>query len=95
MGVLWNMESRVEPSGAGALDHPTAACRQRNPHFLGPAPVDQVAAQIATAVGPSGPNWQYLYRLADAMRELRVQDEELFALEAKVRRGWQIGRAHV
>lgn len=37
--------------------------------------------------GPSGTNKEYVYNLADAMRNLapKVQDEHLFALEAAVR----------
>jgi len=53
--------------------------------YLGIASLDALAKQIATAKGPSGDNCEYLYRLADSMRELDVEDIELFELEAKVR----------
>ena len=38
--------------------------------------------------GPSGPNKEYVYNLAAAMRELApdVEDDHLFSLEAAVRR---------
>ena len=58
---------------------------QRNRNWLGPAPLDQIAETIATSHGPSGPNCDYLYGLANAVRELGVEDEELFQLEALVR----------
>ncbi|KAI7837330.1 hypothetical protein COHA_008845 [Chlorella ohadii] len=67
-----------------ALTFIATADTSRNPNYLGPAPLEDIAHQIATARGPSGPNWEYLFRLADAMRRFSVQDEELFALEAKV-----------
>ena len=58
----------------------------RNRNYLGPAALDALAATVATAHGPSGPNCDYVYRLADAMRALGVADAELFELEDRVRR---------
>ncbi|XP_055849636.1 putative glutathione-specific gamma-glutamylcyclotransferase 2 [Episyrphus balteatus] len=47
-----------------------------------------IADQIYTTAGPSGPNREYLYFLANAMRELfqGVVDEHLFKLEELVKR---------
>ncbi|GLI59733.1 hypothetical protein VaNZ11_001680, partial [Volvox africanus] len=56
-----------------------------NRNYLGPADTQIIAAQIATSRGPSGPNWEYLFKLADAMRSIGVPDGELFALEDMVR----------
>ena len=52
-----------------------------NEAFLGPAPEPAIARQIAGAIGPSGPNRDYLLNLARALRELGEQDEHVFALE--------------
>ncbi|MEQ8660833.1 MAG: gamma-glutamylcyclotransferase [Gammaproteobacteria bacterium] len=55
-----------------------------NPSFVGPAPLAAVAAQIARAHGPSGSNREYLARLATALAELGVDDEEVILLQAAV-----------
>lgn len=52
--------------------------------WLGPAPVDQMAEQINRSVGPSGPNREYLLRLAQALRELELDDPDVFTLERAV-----------
>lgn len=58
----------------------------RNCNYLGPASADALAATVAFARGPSGPNCDYVYGLAEAMRAMGVEDPELFDLEARVRR---------
>ena len=57
-----------------------------NRNYLGPASAADVAATVAVARGPSGDNAEYIFQLAHAMRELGVVDEELYDLEARVRR---------
>jgi glutathione-specific gamma-glutamylcyclotransferase len=56
-----------------------------NHNYLGPAPLDAIAAQIAHARGPSGPNPEYVLRLADALRALGAEDPHVYALEALLR----------
>lgn len=50
--------------------------------WLGPAPPQELARQIATSAGPSGSNREYLKRLATALRELGAEDSHVFELEA-------------
>ena len=60
----------------GALVYIASEDRARNKNYLGPATVAELAAQIASAHGPSGPNAEYLFRLADAtvqVSRLRLQ----------------------
>ncbi len=66
--------------GAGALVYIATPNRAKNANWLGEAPLTVVAAQIAAARGPSGPNDEYLFRLADAMREARPPPPTLLQL---------------
>lgn len=90
--VRWRADLFATAAGSeppvifAALLYVASPDRARNPNHLGPAPLDVVAATVATARGPSGENVQYVYQLADAMRALQVHDAELFDLEDRVRR---------
>ncbi|XP_012284752.1 putative glutathione-specific gamma-glutamylcyclotransferase 2 isoform X2 [Orussus abietinus] len=59
----------------------------KNEHWLGKAPLQTIADQIAESSGPSGHNVEYLLRLADFMRRYlpEAHDEHLFSLEVMVR----------
>ncbi|MBD3896327.1 gamma-glutamylcyclotransferase [Halomonas sp. ML-15] len=59
---------------------------QNNAAFLGDAPLDTMARQIATAQGPSGPNRDYLLNLATALEDLGADDPHVFALADSVSR---------
>jgi cation transport regulator ChaC len=52
-----------------------------NAAFLGPASEREIARQIATAVGPSGRNRDYLTELANALRQLGQEDPHVFEIE--------------
>ncbi|MDP4547794.1 gamma-glutamylcyclotransferase [Marinobacter sp. MDS2] len=53
-----------------------------NEAFLGDAPAEDIARQIAQALGPSGPNTDYLLRLAESLRALGDQCDHTFAIES-------------
>jgi cation transport regulator ChaC len=52
-----------------------------NAAFLGAASERDIARQIATAVGPSGRNRDYLTELASALRKLGKEDQHVFTIE--------------
>ncbi|WVW79816.1 hypothetical protein I302_101786 [Kwoniella bestiolae CBS 10118] len=58
-----------------------------NPAFIGFEPVNELAKTISERHGPSGPNKEYLYKLAESVRHLypHVRDDYLFRLEATVK----------
>ena len=58
---------------------------ENNFAWLGEAPIDAIARQIADSHGPSGSNADYLLELAAALRAMQVHDDHVFALEAAVR----------
>ncbi|CAK4764800.1 unnamed protein product [Aphanomyces euteiches] len=55
-----------------------------NSDFLGPAPLPEMADEIVTRVGPSGPNIEYFLNLCRCMRDIHVEDKHLIDLERLV-----------
>lgn len=61
---------------------------QDNPAYLGETSLAAIAEQINRAHGPSGPNRDYLLNLAQALREMAVDDEHIMALERHLIDPW-------
>ncbi len=55
-----------------------------NPNYLGPAPLDDIAAQVRRSRGPSGHNIEYVTRLAQSLRQMNADDGHVFAIERLV-----------
>jgi glutathione-specific gamma-glutamylcyclotransferase len=55
-----------------------------NPHYLGPAPIEDMALQILEAHGPSGANRDYLFNLASSLRTMGLDDAHVYALESEI-----------
>lgn len=64
----------VEVPGGRRLRALTYRADPDNPDYLGPASLESMAAQILAASGPSGPNPEYLLRLATELERLGVRD---------------------
>jgi cation transport regulator ChaC len=60
--------------------------RSKNQYYLGPAPLEDIASQIAKAAGPAGPNYEYLFRLEEALYEIGCVDEYIIKLAKEVRK---------
>ncbi|XP_045504110.1 putative glutathione-specific gamma-glutamylcyclotransferase 2 [Colias croceus] len=60
---------------------------QENESYAGAASIEDIAKQVVVCRGPSGLNKDYVYQLADAMRQIapEVDDDHLFSLEAAVK----------
>ncbi|MCO5603167.1 hypothetical protein L7F22_057314 [Adiantum nelumboides] len=55
-------------------------------YYLGGAPRQEIALQVAVASGPSGLNCDYLFRLVEALRDIGHEDMEVIELANAVRR---------
>lgn len=69
----------------------TYRAAEDNPAFLGPAPPEEMAAQINRCVGPSGSNRDYVLQLAAALRRLGFSDPHVFEMEAWVLKSTEWG----
>ncbi len=52
-----------------------------NPNYLGPAEEREIAETAFRSVGPSGPNDEYVLRLAESLRNMNAEDDHVFAIE--------------
>ncbi len=71
--------------GVGVAEGLVYIATPDNANYLGPAPPAAIARQVRASTGPSGPNDEYVLRLAEALREIGVRDEHVFAVERHVR----------
>ena len=55
-----------------------------NPNFLGPAPLEDMVRQVLGSEGPSGTNVEYVLKLAEALRAMRVDQDETLALAREI-----------
>lgn len=61
---------------------------ESNPQYAGTASLAEIAGEIATSVGATGLNTEYIFSLANVMRDVfpDVEDDHLFKLETEVRK---------
>lgn len=67
---VFSKDSDGHPILPSALVY-VATADEANSNWLGFAPQEEIAQQIASAGGPSGPNSEYLFRLTEAVRQVR------------------------
>lgn len=74
------------PTVCNVLVYIGSSDKFKNRFWAGPAPLDEMAKQIARAVGPSGPNYEYLFRLEECLHELDCVDADICELAEAVRK---------
>ncbi len=62
-----------------------------NANYLGPAPIGEIAQQVATARGPSGPNLEYVFELAKSLDEMGAPDPHVEEVAAAAE-AWRFHR---
>ncbi|PKA62535.1 hypothetical protein AXF42_Ash012121 [Apostasia shenzhenica] len=76
----------LEPALTGVLLFISTPDKVANRYYLGPAPMEKMARQIATASGPCGNNREYLFSLEKAMFDIGHQDDYVIRLANEVRK---------
>ncbi len=77
-------EVMVALEGKDTVSALTYIAGPANPSFVGPAPLQDMATQIARSHGPSGANRDYLRELAANLSRLDIEDEEIMNLSRAV-----------
>jgi len=67
---------------SGSFDGVVYRAAEHNEAFLGPAPPNEMAAQINRCIGPSGANRDYVLELAMALRNMGYSDAHVFEVES-------------
>ncbi|KAK9279401.1 hypothetical protein L1049_013080 [Liquidambar formosana] len=79
-------EDTLKPALTGVIVFTSTPDKESNKYYLGPAPVDEMARQIATAFGPCGNSRDYLFSLEKAMFDIGHKDDYVIELANEVRK---------
>ncbi|GFQ03692.1 putative glutathione-specific gamma-glutamylcyclotransferase 2 [Phtheirospermum japonicum] len=75
-----------QPLLTGVIVFTSTPDKISNKYYLGPAPIEDMARQIATAFGPCGNNRDYLFLLEKAMFDIGHEDDYIIELANEVRK---------
>ncbi|KAL3645842.1 Gamma-glutamylcyclotransferase 2-1 [Castilleja foliolosa] len=75
-----------QPLLTGVIVFTSTPDKISNKYYLGPAPIEDMARQIATAFGPFGNNRDYLFLLEKAMFDIGHEDDYIIELANEVRK---------
>ncbi|XP_060672907.1 gamma-glutamylcyclotransferase 2-1 [Ziziphus jujuba] len=79
-------DSSLQPAVTGVIIFTSTPDKVSNKYYLGPAPLEDMARQIATAFGPNGNNRDYLFRLEKTMFDIGHEDDYVIELANEVRK---------
>ncbi|KAK8967987.1 hypothetical protein KSP40_PGU019655 [Platanthera guangdongensis] len=77
--VDFYVEGSLQPVLTSVLVFISTPDKVANRYYLGPAPIKEMARQIATATGPCGNNREYLFSLEKAMLAIAINQAEINA----------------
>nr|XP_017230342.1 PREDICTED: putative glutathione-specific gamma-glutamylcyclotransferase 2 [Daucus carota subsp. sativus]XP_017230343.1 PREDICTED: putative glutathione-specific gamma-glutamylcyclotransferase 2 [Daucus carota subsp. sativus] len=83
-------EDSEQPAITGMLVFTSTPDKVSNRYYLGPAPLEDMARQIATAHGPCGNNRDYIFLLEKALFNIGHEDDMIIELAAEVRKYTEI-----
>jgi cation transport regulator ChaC len=76
----------LKPAVTGVLVFVSTPDPVGNKYYLGPAPLEDMARQIATANGPNGNNRDYLFSMEKALSNICHEDDSIIELANEVRK---------
>ncbi|KAJ9537417.1 hypothetical protein OSB04_030150 [Centaurea solstitialis] len=76
----------TDPTITGVMVFTSTPDKESNKYYLGPAPLEDMARQIATAFGPCGNNRDYVFLLEKAMFDIGHEDDMVIELANEVRK---------
>ncbi|XP_039120220.1 gamma-glutamylcyclotransferase 2-1-like isoform X2 [Dioscorea cayenensis subsp. rotundata] len=76
----------LKPTLTGVVVFTSTNNKESNKYYIGPAPLEEMARQIATANGPCGNNRDYLFLLEKAMFDIGHEDDHVIELANEVRK---------
>ncbi|XP_074333608.1 gamma-glutamylcyclotransferase 2-2-like isoform X2 [Apium graveolens] len=79
-------EDSEQPAITGMLVFTSTPDKVSNRYYLGPAPLEDMAWQIATAHGPCGNNRDYIFLLEKALFDIGHEDDTIIELANEVRK---------
>ncbi|GAA0169954.1 hypothetical protein LIER_40854 [Lithospermum erythrorhizon] len=80
----------IEPAITGVIVFTSTLDKVSNKYYLGPAPLEDMAKQIATANGPCGNNREYMFLLEKAMFDIGHEDDYVTEMATEVRKALRI-----
>ncbi|VFQ60427.1 unnamed protein product [Cuscuta campestris] len=83
---FYTEQDSVNPALTGVFVFMSTPDKVNNKYYLGPAPMEVMAKQIATAFGPCGNNREYIFKMEKALYDIGHQDKYIVELANEVRK---------